>query len=587
MKKYIYTLFTLAFFGIASGQTEKNWHRKIDEAVWEKTQDDKSIQFLIILTEQADLSEAKNLPTKNLKGNYVFQSLMEVAQGSQKDLTNFLKQKNIPHHSLFIINAIKAEGSLELIYALAQRNDVAAIIDDPVMRYPEPVEKSNAYPNSRSAVEWGVERINADDVWALGFRGQGAVVGGEDTGYEWTHPALKKQYRGYDANADTADHNYNWHDAIHTISPLNADSVNPCGLDSKVPCDDTGHGTHTMGTMIGLDSTNEIGVAPEAKWCGCRNMERGWGSPFTYIECFQWFLAPTDLNNQNPDPTKAPHVINNSWTCPRIEGCDSSNWEVMNQVVNVLRTAGIVVVASAGNSGPECGTVSAPASMFEGSFSVGATSFNDTIAKFSSRGPVVVDSSFRLKPNVSAPGVEVRSASLDSGYVSFSGTSMAGPHVAGLVALIISANPELAGQVEIIEGIIEQTSVPKTTDQMCGDVPGSAVPNNTYGYGRVDALAAVEAALELIEVSTKDYNENSIIKVFPNPANDYLYFDLYYPAEDFILHIYDIHGKLIYRLQENGNSPFIQIDLTNHTDGIYFYKILQGENIYTGKFVKQ
>ena len=587
MKKFVYTFFVMALFGIVSGQTGKNWHLKIDGALYEKTQQDKFVPFLIILTKQADLSGARQLQTKNLKGNYVYQSLVEVAQVSQKDLTNFLKQNNIPYHSLFIINAIKAEGSLELINALAQRNDVAAIIADPVMRYPEPVEKSNASTTSRSAVEWGIERINADDVWALGYRGQGVVVGGEDTGYEWTHPALKKQYRGYDANADTADHNYNWHDAIHTISPLNADSINPCGLDSKVPCDDTGHGTHTMGTMIGLDSTNEIGVAPEAKWCGCRNMERGWGTPFTYLECFQWFLAPTDLNNQNPDPTKAPHVINNSWTCPRIEGCDSSNWEVLNQVVNILRLAGIVVVASAGNSGPACSTVSAPAAMFEGAFSVGATSINDTIANFSSRGPVVVDSSFRLKPNVAAPGVLVRSARLDSGYVSFSGTSMAGPHVAGLVALIISANPSLAGQVEIIEDIIEQTSVPKTTDQMCGDVPGSEVPNNTYGYGRVDALAAVEAALELIEVSTKDENVNSMITVFPNPAHDHLYIDFSQPAEDFILHIYDMHGRLIYRLQENGNSPLIKIDLTNHTDGIFFYKILQGENIYTGKFVKQ
>src|SRR5690606_6949367 len=191
------------------------------------------------------------------------------------------------------------------------------------------------------------------------------------------------------------------------INPFNADSINPCGLDSKVPCDDNGHGTHTMGTMIGLDGPNQIGVAPEATWCACRNMERGWGTPFTYLECFEWFLAPTDLNNQNPDPTKAPHVINNSWSCPQAEGCDSSNWMLLDMAVMNLRLAGTVVVVSAGNSGSGCGSVSTPAAMFEGSFSVGATRENDTIAGFSSRGPVFVDGSLRLKPNVAAPGVSV------------------------------------------------------------------------------------------------------------------------------------------------------------------------------------
>lgn len=587
MLRTIYTLLALAFLSTSFAQINPHWEQKISTALIEQSSDGQSVSFIIIMTEQANLSEARQLQTKNLKGIYVYQTLLEVSQGSQKDLADFLKQNNISYQSFFIINAIKASGTKELIFTIAQRPDVAKIIDEPLLSFPEPFDVRPDPQSPRLLIEWGIERINADDVWALGYRGQGVVIGGEDTGYQWDHPALKRQYRGYNATADTADHNYNWHDAIHNINPLSPDSLNPCGLDSKVPCDDGGHGTHTMGTMIGLDSTNEIGVAPEAKWCGCRNMERGWGTPFTYIECFQWFLAPTDLNNENPDPTKAPHVINNSWSCPELEGCDSSNWEVMNQTINILRLAGIVVVVSAGNSGPECGTVSTPAAMFEGSFSVGATAINDTIARFSSRGPVVVDSSFRLKPNVSAPGVNIRSARLGGDYIHFSGTSMAGPHVAGVVALIISANSALAGKVEIIEDIIEQTAVQKTTDQVCGNVPGNEVPNNTYGYGRIDAEAAVEAALALIEVKTEHEQKILDVKVFPNPTGDRLYFEIRNSSGDVKVELYDMQGRNIIQQKVNMNDgTLMNVDLSPYPGGIYIYRILQGESLLQGKVIK-
>ena len=132
-------------------------------------------------------------------------------------------------------------------------------------------------------------------VWAMGYKGQGVVIAGEDTGYQWEHPALKNTYRGWDGT--TADHNYNWHDAIHEISPLHNDpmpdpSLNSCGLDVQYPCDDGSHGTHTMGTMIGEEGPNQIGVAPGAKWMACRNMERGYGSPTTYIECLNSSWLP-------------------------------------------------------------------------------------------------------------------------------------------------------------------------------------------------------------------------------------------------------------------------------------------------------
>jgi subtilisin family serine protease len=339
-----------------------------------------------------------------------------------------------------------------------------------------------------------------------------------------------------------------------------------------------------MGTMIGEDGDNQIGVAPEAQWCACRNMERGWGSPFTYLECFQWFLAPTDLNNENPDPTKAPHVINNSWGCPELEGCNSSNWEIMNIAVNNLRLAGTVVVVSAGNNGSECSTVTTPAAIYEGSFSVGATAENDTIAGFSSRGPVTVDGSNRLKPNISAPGVRIRSARPGGDYGNSSGTSMAGPHVAGMVALIISANPALAGKVDIIENIIEQTAVPKTTDQICGDIPGTEVPNHTYGFGRIDALAAVHAAIALIPVSTGDHQALEGVKVYPNPVNDQMFIEVTDASGEMTIELIDAQGRMLMHHLWSGDG-LLTLDFSGRPSGVYFYRIMADGKMQVGKVV--
>ena len=497
-------------------ENPENWQDKVDPRLLQGAP--ATNEFLVILSEQADLSGATALKTKDAKGRYVFERLTEVAQRTQQPLLKTLQEKKLEYQPFWVANMICVRGDLPAIQSLAQRLDTARIVANPAVRVPDlPVLPAPRLANAANSVEWNLSQVHAPDVWALGYTGQGVVVAGQDTGYQWDHPALKNHYRGWDGT--NANHNYNWHDAIHGLNPHNTNiGVNPCGYDLPAPCDDWSHGTHTMGTMVGDDGVgNQIGMAPGAKWIGCRNMERNWGTPASYVECFQWFLAPTDLNGQNPDPSKAPDVINNSWYSDASEG--TTNLFVFQTAVENLRAAGVVVVVSAGNEGSGCSTITSPA-IYDASFSVGATDSGDNIAGFSSRGPVTVDGSNRLKPNVSAPGVNIRSSVPVNSYASgWSGTSMAGPHVVGLVALLLSAHPELRGQVDTIEHIIESSAVPRTDPQSCGGVPGTDIPNNTYGWGRVDALAALNFCdTNYLHIASITVGTNCILS-FPSALN--------------------------------------------------------------------
>jgi hypothetical protein len=315
-------------------------------------------------------------------------------------------------------------------------------------------------------------------------------------------------------------------------------------------------------------------------------MERGYGSPTTYLECFEFFLAPTDLNGENPDVSKAPHVINNSWRCPEIEGCTSENWNILNLAVENLRAAGVVVVASAGNDGKwGCGSINAPPSMFEGSFAVGATAASDSIADFSSRGVVAADSSYRMKPNIAAPGVQVRSVLPDSTFASWNGTSMAGPHVAGAVALIISANPSLAGNVELIEYILEQTAVPKTTDEICFEISGEEIPNPIYGFGRLDVFAAVNMALTISQVKE---NEEASLQFSPNPTSSKVVLNIQNLHGQYELLIHDASGKLVHKemLNVQHSIELKELNVSQFSAGLYFCTLVSDEKFITRKLVK-
>jgi subtilisin family serine protease len=462
---------------------------KIAPEVLADTAYGKSASIIILLADQGDVSAGYGMRDQDARGWFVYNTLSQHAARTQRGIRNFLDSRGVTYQAFWVVNMIVANADRALVEALAARADVARVDSNRVTRWIEDPSIANfgVAPGNPATVEWGVQNVNAPQVWAMGFTGQGIVIGNEDTGMRWTHAALQPHYRGW--NGVTADHNYNWHDSIH-------DSVgNPCGNDSPFPCDDDAHGTHTTGSTCGDDGMgNQIGVAPGAKWIGCRNMDQGNGTPARYTECFQFFIAPTDLNGQNPNPALRPHVINNSWICPASEGCTTG--DELRMIVENTQAAGIFVEASAGNAGSACSTVNAPPAIYDASFSTGAITITNQLALFSSRGPVTLDGSNRLKPNISAPGVNVRSSvnTSDTSYSNFSGTSMAGPHVVGVVALLWSARPQLQRDIANTKTILQNTANPNVTvspPQTCGGIPNTTIPNNSFGYGRVDALAAV------------------------------------------------------------------------------------------------
>ncbi|MFD0596768.1 S8 family serine peptidase [Catellatospora coxensis] len=277
-----------------------------------------------------------------------------------------------------------------------------------------------------------------------------------------------RQYRGTKPDG-TVDHDYNW--------------MATRGTCTGAPCDDNGHGTHTMGTIVGADGANHVGVAPDARWIatnGCCDssgveslLRSGW-----------WLLAPTDVHGNSPDPSKRPHVINNSWG----QNVEHNFDDFFRAVDEAWTAAGIFSVWSSGNTSPyaACDTVSSPGSA-ESAYSVGATKSDGTLALFSRKGE---GEGGRIKPEISAPGEAVYSSYPNNSYVEMSGTSMAAPHVAGAVAALWSYDPTLIGQVEATRRLLGESAV-DVDDTECG---GTAEVNNKYGEGRLDLVRLLELA---------------------------------------------------------------------------------------------
>ncbi|MGW6206701.1 S8 family serine peptidase [Streptomyces sp. NPDC055089] len=452
---------------------------KVDSALLNAVDDGGTSSFFVVLKDQADLSAAKKKKSHSAKAKSAYGELRAHAKTSQTSLNTFLDKKKVGHEDYWIANAIKVTGDQKLVDELAKRSDVASIVkerhyklddietsDAKVTKALPASGKTDSAVGGDDAPEWGIADINADDVWnQYEARGEGIVIANVDSGVQYDHPDLVQQYRGNNGDGSFT-HDYNWYD--------------PTGAcpDSAVPCDNNGHGTHTMGTMVGKKG---IGVAPNAKWIAAKGCEAEQCTDSYLLEAGQWILAPTDHNGQNPRPDLAPNIVNNSW------GGDSNTF--YQDIVEAWNSAGIFEAFAAGNDGDgaTCSTTHPPGAQVS-SYGVGAYDVNGKIASFSGFGPSLVDDS--MKPNISAPGVNIGSTWPGSSYNTINGTSMATPHVAGAVALLWSAAPSLIGNIDETRKLLNE-GARDVDDTHCG---GTADMNNVWGQGKLDILASVNKA---------------------------------------------------------------------------------------------
>lgn len=436
--------------------------------------------FWITFNANADLAPAKEITDWDERGQFVYDALEKSAKASEAAVADELEAAGVKYTSYPLVNAVLVKaGTQDLALDVATVGQVAEIHASPQVALVEPVEEEvpadeAVRPDGAAAAgdagvnAWGVDAIRAPEAWAMGATGAGITVSNLDSGVQFDHSALVSTYRGAKPDG-TFDHDYNWMATRTTCS--------------DAPCDDNGHGTHTMGTMVGDDGTNHVGVAPGANWIAtdgcCSNsgveslLESGW-----------WLLAPTDLQGNDPDPSKRPHIINNSW------GQDTEhNFQNFFQAIDEAWTAaGIFSVWSSGNTSPyaACDTVSSPGAA-PSAYSVGAYDVSGNLAAFSRKGE---GENSQIKPEISAPGVGVRSSYPGNQYVEMSGTSMAAPHVAGAVADLWSYDPTLIGQVNETRRLLAESAV-DVDNTSCG---GTAAFNNMYGEGRLDLPRLLELA---------------------------------------------------------------------------------------------
>ena len=462
---------------LAAPRPDENAQDKIDPCLMAQVSSDGRADFWIGLAEQADLSAAYDMDWHS-RGWYVYRTLAETAQRSQAGVVRYLESRGLEYESFWINNALYVRGGdLSAIEGLAARPDVARIKADAVLHLPEPPAETAGVQGAYDG--WGLDWIHAPEVWDLGVRGGGIVVASIDTGVQYDHPQLSETYRG----TIDGSHAYNW-----------CDPSAECPGD--VPCDNHGHGTHTMGTLSGenddpLADPNLIGVAPDSTWIACKGCEQSTCSDYALLQCAQWVLAPTEKLSGNcgtdgtPDPDKRPQVVNNSWG-------DTVSDPWYQSSVYAWKAAGIFPAFSAGNESA-CGSVGSPGDYQESFASANIQSNGIINPSYSSRGPSSYGWTPYCKPNIAAPGTYIKSAYPTNGYAAMTGTSMASPHTAGTVALLWSACPDLVGQIDATFQVLQNSAATPLADGCetavgCGDVGC----NCTYGYGYLDALAAVQ-----------------------------------------------------------------------------------------------
>ncbi|MBA7676026.1 hypothetical protein ES703_84266 [subsurface metagenome] len=435
------------------------------ESILQDLGDEDEVSVIVSLRERVDLSTFKEEKGHRLRTRLI-KALKRKAHLTQKPLSLFLNKNGVRNiKRLWLINSMAFTAKAAAIDRLRDRVEIASVRLDYTLHLPETLYTSG------SPAEWNINIIDAPELWNLGFTGEGIVVASMDTGVDLDHPDVNSQWRGGENS---------WYD--------------PHG-EYDSPYDDDGHGTQTMGIMVGGDANGTvIGVAPDANWIAVKIFDDAGDSNFSDIHLgFQWLLDP----DGDPNTDDAPDVVNNSWGIrDHINECVL---EFYNDI-QTLKTAEIAVIFSAGNEGSAASTSVSPAN-YDNSFAVSSVDSANTIDLSSSRGPSPC--SAQLFPTVVAPGVNIKAPDLTFGglflnsYAYVSGTSFAAPHVSGAMALLMEAFPTLS-PAELEDALT-----------LSAEDLGPAGADYDYGHGLIN----LAAAYELLESSfcSADFNHDESV----------------------------------------------------------------------------
>lgn len=427
-------------------------------------------RVFVIMKEQVNPARYNEIDSLAEKRQALYQALTDMAQKTQLSMIEKLEKRRIAYTSYYLVNGLEVNAGWLMRDSLSRSTGVDRVLESPRLR-PLPQSITQATGEILIPAEdslWNLQMINVPRVHEeFGIFGEGIIIGQTDSGVDVTHPELRDSYRGRGGSND-----YNW------LDPWNQ---------TVTPNDIGGHGTGTTGIIVGATR----GIAPEAEWMACTNLARNLGNPALYLDCMQFMFAPYP---QGGDPFKhgkpelGAMIVNNSWGCPRVEGCDPG---LFSPAMEILEAAGVFMSVSAGNNGYYgCSSITDPPAIYDKVFSVGSVDKTGAISAFSSKGPVTVDGSGRIKPDLLAPGDHVLVAAPGGTYSVSSGTSFAAPHVTGVVALMWSANPGLIGNIELTRQLLRESAKPYT-----GEFSGCSDSQNEAGAGILDTYAAVKAAI--------------------------------------------------------------------------------------------
>ena len=465
----IYTLIALAVFTLSGNvlaQTDK-----LSPSLLQVNLTDGKVKVVAFLNPATQQAFRKSLatvgPVRAKSGHALLVTELQQVGAQPTAFDDFLKAladsgKVESIRKYWITDAVSFTVDRELLPTIAAQPDLHYLVEDQPLELVDPVE-SQSSSSGFAGSDNDMALTGVRTLWNKGYTGHGRLVCNFDTGVEGTHPALAANWLGANGGSESQS----WFDPYGTTAPV----------------DGNGHGTHTMGIMVGRDGADTIGVAFNAAWISAAVVDRGQNLGKTVsdiLAAFQWAADP-DGNPQTVDDL--PDVVSNSWGIPRglFPPCDQTFY----QAIDNLEALGVVVIFACGNEGPNRGTIRNPAdrtSSPTNSFSIGAvdqTQSDLPVAPFSSRGPATCDST-KIKPELMAPGVLIRSSYRGGGYKLMSGTSMAAPFVAGCVALMREYNPDAT--VEQIKSALIQSA---------GDL-GVSGKDNDYGWGFINVSRALD-----------------------------------------------------------------------------------------------